>query len=135
MTLNGKPATPFLTVDVIIEYQQGIILVQRKNPPAGWALPGGFVDYGENLESAAVREAREETGLDIELYRQFHAYSDPARDPRHHTVTVVFVAKAGGSPVAGDDAKEVGIFRKDSLPERIAFDHRKILDDYFTGRY
>lgn len=135
MKHHGNPANPFLTVDVIIEYNPGILLVKRKNPPEGWALPGGFVDYGESLESAAVREAKEETGLDIELYRQFHAYSDPGRDTRHHTATLVFIAKAAGSPVAGDDAKDIGIFRKDTLPELIAFDHRKILDDYFTGRY
>jgi 8-oxo-dGTP diphosphatase len=128
-------ANPVPTVDVIIEYNQGILLIKRKNPPEGWALPGGFVDYGESLESAAVREAKEETGLAIELLRQFHAYSDPGRDPRHHTITVVFLARAKGSPVAGDDAKDIGIFREDTLPEIIAFDHRKILDDYFTGRY
>jgi len=128
-------ANPVPTVDVIIGYNQGILLIKRKNPPEGWALPGGFVDYGESLESAAVREAKEETGLAIELLRQFHAYSDPGRDPRHHTITVVFLARAKGSPVAGDDAKDIGIFREDTLPEIIAFDHRKILDDYFTGRY
>jgi ADP-ribose pyrophosphatase YjhB (NUDIX family) len=132
---SGNPTNPVPTVDVIIEYDHGILLIKRKNPPEGWALPGGFVDYGESLESAAVRETKEETGLAIELLRQFHAYSDPERDPRHHTITVVFLARANGLPVAGDDAKEVGIFRKDTLPELIAFDHRKILNDYFTGRY
>jgi ADP-ribose pyrophosphatase YjhB (NUDIX family) len=122
-------------VDLIIELNEGIVLIKRKNPPAGWALPGGFVDYGETIESAALREAKEETGLDVELLRQFHSYSAPERDPRHHTVTTVFVAKGTGKAVAGDDAKEAGIFRRDNLPEQIAFDHKDILDDYFTGRY
>ena len=101
----------------------------------GWALPGGFVDYGESLESAAVREAKEETGLDVELIRQFHTYSDPKRDPRHHTITTVFIAKAKGNPAAGDDAKKVGIFSKNNLPEPIVFDHGHIIDNYFTRRY
>jgi len=124
---------PIPTVDIIIEYNGGVILIKRKNPPEGWALPGGFVDYGESLESAAVREAKEETGLDIKLLRQLHTYSDPKRDPRHHTITTVYIAKARGSAVAGDDAKEIGIFHKDNLPEQIAFDHRVILNDYFSG--
>jgi len=122
-------------VDLIIELNEGIVLIKRKNPPEGWALPGGFVDYGETIESAALREAKEETGLDVELVRQFHSYSDPQRDLRHHTVTTVFVAKAKGTAVAGDDAKEAEIFRRDNLPEQIAFDHRDILNDYLTGRY
>jgi ADP-ribose pyrophosphatase YjhB (NUDIX family) len=126
---------PIPTVDIIIELQGGIILIKRKNPPEGWALPGGFVDYGETLESAAFREAKEETGLDIELIKQFHTYSDPKRDARHHTITTVYIAKAHGNPIAGDDAKEIGIFKKEALPEQIAFDHREILNDYFTGRY
>ncbi len=120
-------------MDIIIEYSGGIILIKRKNPPEGWALPGGFVDYGESLEFAATREAKEETGLDIELQRQFHTYSDPKRDPRQHTVTTVFIAKARGKAVAGDDAKEIGTFNKDNLPAQIAFDHRDILNDYFSG--
>ncbi|NPA15589.1 MAG: NUDIX hydrolase [Deferribacteres bacterium] len=126
---------PIPTVDVIIETPKGIVLIKRKNPPYGWALPGGFVDYGETLEEAAVREAKEETGLDVELIRQFHAYSDPNRDPRQHTITVVFIAKAEGTPVAGDDAKEVGVFTRENLPRPLAFDHGKILEDYFEGRY
>ncbi len=129
------PRNPFLTVDAIIEFQGGIILVKRKNPPPGWAIPGGFVDYGESLEDAAVREAREETGIDIHLLRQFHTYSAPGRDPRHHTVSTIFIASGSGTPVAADDAAAVGIFRKDNLPEDIAFDHREILDDYFNGKY
>jgi ADP-ribose pyrophosphatase YjhB (NUDIX family) len=126
---------PISTVDIIIECNGGIILIKRKNPPEGWALPGGFVDYGESLETAAVREAKEETGLDVKLIRQFHSYSDPKRDPRHHTITTVFIAKAKGKAVAGDDAKEIGIFHKKNLPDQIAFDHRDIIHDYFTGRY
>jgi ADP-ribose pyrophosphatase YjhB (NUDIX family) len=126
---------PIPTVDIIIKNNNGILLIKRKNPPEGWALPGGFVDYGESLESAAVREAKEETGLDVELTRQFHTYSEPERDPRHHTITTVFIAKAAGKAVAGDDAKEVGMFGRDALPEQIAFDHRNIIQDYFTGRF
>lgn len=122
-------------MDIIIEYKGGIILIKRKNPPEGWAMPGGFVDYGENLESAAVREAKEETGLDIKLIKQFHTYSDPNRDPRHHTITTVYIAKAQGNAIAGDDAKEISIFNKETLPEQIVFDHKEILNDYFTGRY
>jgi len=126
---------PFCTVDAIIEVEDGIILIKRKNPPPGWAIPGGFVDYGESLEDAVVREAKEETGLDIELVRQFHTYSDPKRDPRHHTISTVYIAKASGQPRAGDDAKEVRIFTKDSLPQDLAFDHRQILEDYFSRKY
>jgi len=126
---------PIPTVDIIIEYNKSIVLIKRKNPPEGWALPGGFVDYGESLETAAVREAKEETGLDVRLLRQFHTYSDPKRDPRHHTITTVFIAKAEGNAIAGDNAKEIGIFTKDTLPEPIAFDHKDILKDYFSGRY
>lgn len=135
MKISSNSRNPVPTVDLIIEYNEGIILIERKNPPDGWALPGGFVDYGETLESAARREAKEETGLDVELIRQFHAYSDPKRDPRHHTITIVFVAHAKGRPVAGDDAKELGIFTENTLPDKIAFDHRAILEDYFLGRF
>jgi 8-oxo-dGTP diphosphatase len=126
---------PLPTVDIIIKYKKGIVLIKRKNPPVGWALPGGFVDYGESLEAAAIREAKEETGLDVERIRQFHTYSDPKRDPRHHTITTVFTAKAKGKAVAGDDAQEIGIFSKDNLPEQIVFDHTDVINDYFTGRY
>jgi len=132
---SSNRRNPIPTVDIIIKLKGGIILIKRKNPPEGWALPGGFVDYGEDLETAAVREAKEETGLDIKLIRQFHTYSDPERDPRHHTITTVYVAKAQGNAIAGDDAKEVGIFEKETLPKQIAFDHRDVLDDYFRGRY
>jgi 8-oxo-dGTP diphosphatase len=132
---SANHRNPLPTVDIIIELKDGIVLIERKNRPHGWALPGGFVDYGESLESAAIREAKEETGLDVELIRQFHAYSEPVRDPRHHTITNVFIAKAKGKAVAGDDAKELGVFSNGKLPDKIAFDHRDILNDYFTGRY
>lgn len=121
---------PLPTVDIIIENSGGIVLVERKNPPHGWALPGGFVDYGETLEQAAVREAAEETGLDVTLTRQLRTYSDPARDPRHHTISTVFVATATGRPTAGDDALRAETFTRDLLPP-LVFDHRRILDDYY----
>jgi len=126
---------PFPTVDVIIEVEGGIVLIQRKNPPYGWALPGGFVDYGESLEEAAIREAKEETSLDVELLSQLGAYSDPGRDPRQHNISVVFIARSisKGKPAASDDALGVGVFDADSLPEELAFDHDKILRDYFES--
>jgi len=127
---------PFPTVDIIIEVEPGgvetgIVLIKRRNEPLGWALPGGFVDYGESLEEAAVREAKEETGLSIHIIRQFHTYSDPKRDPRFHSISTVYIAKAQGLPEARDDAQEAGIFNQDNLPEDIVFDHLKILRDYF----
>ena len=125
---------PFPTVDIIIEMDDGIVLIKRKNPPFGWALPGGFVDYGESLEASAVREAKEETSLDVTLVSEFGAYSEPDRDPRMHTITVVFIAKAEGEPQAADDAAEIGIFYKDTLPEKLAFDHGSILQDYFASQ-
>jgi 8-oxo-dGTP diphosphatase len=125
---------PLLTVDIIIETNGGIVLIERKNPPYGWALPGGFVDYGESLEKSAVREAREETSLSIQLQEQFQSYSDPARDPRHHTVSTVFIATASGEPIADDDAKHAAVFTEENLPNPIVFDHEKILADYFLYR-
>ena len=147
-----KYRNPFPTVDIIIELDAEntplkssssnspessaarvprIVLIRRKNPPFGWALPGGFVDYGETLESAARREASEETCLEVKLRYQLGAYSDPARDPRHHTISVVFVGRADGIPEAADDAADIGVFDRCALPEPIAFDHSKILADYF----
>lgn len=121
---------PLPTVDIIIETAGGIVLVSRKNPPYGWAIPGGFVDYGESLERAAQREALEETGLTVRLTGQFHTYSDPNRDPRQHTISTVFLAVAEGEPHGGDDAKKAKIFTKGQLPP-LVFDHDKIIDDYF----
>lgn len=125
---------PLITVDIIIEINHGIVLIERANPPAGWALPGGFVDYGESLEDAAVREAKEETSLTVELLEQFHSYSEPDRDPRHHTVSTVFIAKANGVPAAADDAKNLGVYTRGQLPQPIVFDHQRILNDYFIYR-
>ncbi|UCF31424.1 MAG: NUDIX hydrolase [bacterium] len=134
MTSGNRPRNPFPTADVIIELDDGgIVLIKRKNPPPGWAIPGGFVDYGETVERAAVREAREETGLDVELTRLLGVYSDPDRDPRFHTISTVFVGRASGTPVGADDAVEAGAFTRGNLPEQIAFDHRKILEDYFRS--
>jgi ADP-ribose pyrophosphatase YjhB (NUDIX family) len=125
---------PIPTVDIIIEIEsKGIVLIKRKNPPYGWALPGGFVDYGESLEEAALREAKEETDLDVKLIKQFYTYSNPNRDPRHHSISTVYIAKAKGIPQAKDDALEVGVFNESSLPAEIAFDHRSILIDYFKS--
>jgi len=133
--MDLTPRNPLITVDALIEIDGGIILIKRKNPPYGWAIPGGFVDYGETLEEAVVREAKEETCLDIQIIRQFHTYSDPGRDPRHHTVTTMFIAKATGIPRAADDAQDIGVFTRDTLPEDMAFDHRQVVEDYFEGRY
>ena len=124
---------PLPTVDIIIKTKGGIVLIERKNSPIGWALPGGFVDYGESLEQAAIREALEETGLKITLQQQLKTYSAPDRDPRHHTISTVFIATAEGSPSAGDDAAKAGIFIQQNLPP-LAFDHAKILADYFTNK-
>jgi len=122
---------PFSTADIIIELKEGIVLIERSNPPFGWALPGGFLDYGESLEDCAKREAKEETGLDIFDVRQFHTYSEPGRDPRFHTISTVFVAKAEGVPKAASDAKNVKVVKlKDISKIKLAFDHDKILEDY-----
>lgn len=123
---------PYLTVDIIIEVEErGIVLIERKNPPHGWALPGGFVDYGESLEEAARREAREETSLEVKLVEQFYTYSDPSRDPRHHTVSTVYIATATGTPRGADDARKALVFTEVNLPTPLVFDHPRILKDYF----
>ena len=122
---------PVPTVDIIIEIEGGIVLIFRKNHPIGWAIPGGFVDYGESLEDAALREAKEETSLDVRLIRQMHTYSKPDRDPRQHTISTVFIASAHGVPIAADDAAGIGIFTRENLPEPLMFDHKSVLTDYF----
>jgi 8-oxo-dGTP diphosphatase len=137
MARNFKHPVP--TVDIIIETARDgvtkIVLIKRKFPPYGWAIPGGFVEYGESLENAAVREAKEETGLDVTLIRQFHAYSDPVRDPRRHSIAVVFIARAEGDPVGMDDAAEAKLFLPNQIPDDMAFDHGQIIEDYFKKRY
>ena len=127
---------PVPTVDIMIEIQGGgVVLIERESEPHGWALPGGYVDYGETLESAALREAREETCLEVKLIRQFHAYSDPNRDARQHNISIVFIARVAGIPKAASDARNIGIFKKQDLPEPLVFDHRDILKDYFSARW
>jgi 8-oxo-dGTP diphosphatase len=122
---------PFVTVDAIIELPTGIVLVTRSNPPLGCALPGGFVDYGESLEAAVRRESMEETGLELRDLQQFHTYSDPSRDPRFHTITTVFAARAEGHPRAGDDAAAVQVVPIDGMEGlHFAFDHRQVLQDW-----
>lgn len=122
---------PIPTTDIIIRIGDGIVLIKRKNPPYGWAIPGGFIDYGERAEEAAVREAFEETSLSIRDLKLFGVYSAPNRDPRHHTLTVVFTARAEGLPKASDDAADIGIFTRNNLPSPFAFDHAQILEDFF----
>jgi len=121
---------PTPTVDVIIEVGGKIVLIERKNPPFGWAIPGGFVDEGECVEDAAVREAKEETLLDVALTELLYVYSNPARDPRQHTMSTVFIATADEPPTAADDASDAGLFDLDALPSPICFDHAEILADY-----
>jgi 8-oxo-dGTP diphosphatase len=125
---------PVPTVDIIIELidrpEHPIVLIERCNEPLGWALPGGFVDYGESLEAAAIREAFEETNLVVQLLEQFYAYSDPQRDPRQHTLSQVFIASATGLPQAQDDAKSFAIFNLEKIPTHLCFDHDRILADY-----
>jgi 8-oxo-dGTP diphosphatase len=122
---------PLPTADVLIEVGDRVVLVRRKHPPPGWAIPGGFVEAGETVETAAVREALEETGLRVTLTALLGVYSDPARDPRHHTISTVYVGSASGSPAGGDDAAEARLFGENDLPSPLAFDHAKILADYF----
>lgn len=129
---------PIPTVDIIIELidrpHRPIVLIDRQNPPEGWAIPGGFVDYGESVEAAAQREAQEEIGLPVNLIEQFQVYSDPQRDPRQHTISIVFLATAVGQPQAGDDAKSVQVFELWQLPTNLCFDHDRILREYRAYR-
>lgn len=131
---NKRPVTPLLAADTIIELSdkpgRPIVLIEREFPPYGWAIPGGFMDVGERLETAAIREAKEEVCLDVSLKALLGMYSDPKRDNRGHTVTAVYVAEAEGEPQAADDAKNVGLFDLDNLPADLAFDHEKVLEDY-----
>ncbi|MDA2932937.1 NUDIX hydrolase [Acidobacteria bacterium AH-259-D05] len=130
--------TPKLTVDVIIriweeDHLQGVVLIERKNPPAGWAIPGGFVEVGESVEEAAVREMKEETGLDVRLAYLQGVYSDPKRDPRFHTASVVFVGDAEGKPQPASDAREAAVYGLEEIPlERLVFDHREILLEFMA---
>mgnify|MGYP001438347703 CR=1 FL=1 len=130
----GKSVTvyrnPFPTVDIIIRQDDSIVLIERKNEPLGWALPGGFVDYGESLEQAACREAQEETGLILNNVAQFRDYSAPDRDPRQHNISMVFTAQGEGVLCGGDDAATAKLFPLDQLPEPLCFDHATIIDDY-----
>ena len=133
------PETPKLTVDVVLrvwnkDRLQGIVLIERKNPPLGLAIPGGFVEVGERVEAAAVREMREEIGIEVKLAYVLGVYSDPKRDPRFHTVSVVFVGDAVGEPKAASDAREASVYRLEEIPlERLVFDHRKIVLDFLRG--
>lgn len=121
---------PAPVVDIIIEVKQQIVLIERRFEPFGWAIPGGFVEYGETVEQAAIREAREETHLEVNLMHLLGVYSDPKRDSRQHTISVTFVASASGRPVGGDDARHAGLFDPERLPETLVFDHDHILEDY-----
>jgi 8-oxo-dGTP diphosphatase len=123
---------PIPTVDIVIEFEGGIVLIERRNEPLGWALPGGFVDYGESLEKAAIREAREETSLEISNLRLLGCYSDPARDDRMHTISTVYIATGHGTPIAADDALNLKIHTIDSLPKKLCFDHAQIIADYIS---
>jgi len=125
---------PLPTVDVIIELPEGIVLIERRNEPLGWALPGGFVDYGESLESAALRESLEETSLTVSGLRLLGCYSDPARDARSHNISTVYVAQGAGTPQAGDDAAGLAVFPLNDLPRPLCFDHAKILSDYLERK-
>jgi len=135
--VSPQPRNPYPTVDIIIELERPgrpIVLVRRANPPHGWALPGGFVDYGESLEAAARREAAEETGQTVELMAMLGAYSDPGRDPRQHNLSVVFVGRAKGEPRGGDDAAQAQAFDLEDLPRPLCFDHGLIISHYLLWR-
>lgn len=136
-----SPKTPYLATDGIVEIWDasnkflGIVLIERKNPPLGLALPGGFVDVGERVEEALVREMREEISLDVFVQYLLGIYSDPARDPRFHTASAVYVAKASKMPQAADDAKKAYVFSLNAIPfDKLVFDHKKILEEYLAVR-
>lgn len=134
-----RPVCPPIAADVIAEIDDRIVLIERKNFPEGWAIPGGFVDFGETVEQAAIREAREETCLEVEIRALLGIYSRPDRDPRGHTITAVYIARATGDPVAADDAKNVALCNPRNPPAPLAFDHAEILRDYLhflaTGEF
>ncbi|MEY3880727.1 MAG: hypothetical protein RIQ94_1523 [Pseudomonadota bacterium] len=133
-----KPITPLIAADIIIELidqpNRPFVLIERAHEPFGWAIAGGFVDVGETIEHAAIREAKEETCLDVKLTALLGIYSNPTRDTRGHTVTAVYIAEATGMPMAADDAKNFGIYTLDNLPEVLAFDHAQVLADYRVFR-
>jgi ADP-ribose pyrophosphatase YjhB (NUDIX family) len=124
------PRNPYPTVDVVIETATGIVLIERAHEPIGWALPGGFIDYGEDPADAARREVMEETGLEVELTELLSVYGAPDRDPRQHNVSIVYVGRASGEPAGGDDAARAAVFPLDALPSPLCFDHEQILADY-----
>lgn len=130
---NKQQKLPRLAVDAIINFQPGLVLVERKKPPHGWALPGGFVEYGETVEQAVAREVGEETGLDFVDFEQWRVFSAPGRDPRGHTISLCFTGTGKGKPRAGSDAGAVKIFPFDDLPQ-LAFDHRKVIELYLSRK-
>ena len=138
MTKNREIITPKLAVDAIVEYQNKIILIERKNIPYGWAIPGGFVDVGETVEDAVRREMKEEINVELFDLKQFHTYSDPKRDKRWHTISLIFTATCKTAPFAGDDAKNFGLFTKEEIlkmgkEQKLCFDHEQVLQDYFKA--